>query len=94
MKHILDSFRRTIASTPFLGRTIVLLTFFFLFVKQAVLVVAYREMFVEPTKMATLLHYIGYLVSDGFVYIVLLMYMLINLFIRNKAIKTINILVI
>lgn len=94
MKYIFGSFRRTIASTPFLGRTIVLLTFFFLFVKQAVLVAAYREMFVEATTMATLLHYIGYLVSDGFIYIVLLMYMLINLFIRNKIIRSINILVI
>lgn len=94
MKKIFPRFTHALQTTPFLGRTLVVLSFFFLIIKQIFLVVAYKQVFTEATTGATLLHYLGYAVSDGIVYVILLGYMLINILIKNKIIKTINIVII
>jgi hypothetical protein len=46
-----------IQTTPFFGRTFVVLSFFFLIIKQILLILTYKEAFQEATFWVTLSHY-------------------------------------
>ncbi|MFA7298653.1 MAG: glycerophosphodiester phosphodiesterase family protein [Candidatus Absconditabacterales bacterium] len=90
MKKIYSSLYRSIRETPFFGRTVVVLSFFCLFIKQIFIFLAYGQSFQEITGLATFEHYLGYFVSDFLVCLVLLGLVVINILIKKTFIKIIN----
>lgn len=94
MKKIGKLLSRSIKTTPFFGRTIVVLSFFCLFIKQIFIFLAYGQVFQEPTRWATLGHYFGYFISDFLVCLLVLVLMGINMFFKNIRIKIINNIII
>ena len=72
MQKVFSSIFKPIRTTPFFGRTIVVLSFFCLFVKQVFIFLAYGQVFLEATAGATFMHYLSYFVSDFLVCLVLL----------------------
>lgn len=90
MKKIYSSLYRSIHTTPFFGRTIVVLSFLSLFIKQIFIFASYSEVFKDATFWATLSHYLGYFVSDFLVCLVLLALVAINTRIKKNSIKIIN----
>lgn len=90
MKKIGKLFSQSIKTTPFFGRTIVVLSFFCLFIKQIFIFLAYGQVFQEPTRWATLGHYFGYFISDFLICLLVLALMGINMFFKKTWIKIIN----
>lgn len=90
MKKIYSSVYTSIRSTPFFGRTILVLSFFCLLIKQVFIFLTYSEVFKEATFWATLTHYLGYFVSDFLVCLILLVLMTINILAKKTFIKIIN----
>ncbi len=94
MKKTFSYIHNAVRTTPFFGRTIVVLSFFCLFVKQIFIFLAYSEVFKEPTFGATLAHYLGYFVSDFLVCLILLGLVGINALLKKLVIKIINNIII
>ena len=94
MKKTFSYIRNALHTTPFFGRTIVVLAFFCLFVKQIFIFLAYSEVFKEPSFGATLSHYLGYFVSDFLVCLILLGLVGINALLKKLVIKIINNIII
>jgi hypothetical protein len=94
MKKVYSSLSKSIRETPFFGRTIVVLSFFCLFVKQVFIYLAFAEVFKEATFSATASHYLGYFVSDFLVCLVLLGLVAINALVKKMIIKIINNIII
>lgn len=90
MSKIFSSLHISLRTTPFYGRTLVVLSFFFLVVKQLFIFLAYGEAFQELTLSATLVHYFGFFVSDFLVCIVLLAIVGVNMLFKKTRIKIIN----
>lgn len=94
MQKIYSSLYRSIRTTPFFGRTIVVLSFFCLLIKQVFIFLSYGELFSEATWGASLVHYLGYFVSDFLVCLVLLGLVAINALVKKTPIKIINNIII
>lgn len=94
MKKIHSSLYTSLRSTPFFGRTIVVLSFFFLLIKQIFIFFSYGEVFSEITWGASIVHYFGYFVSDFLVCLVLLGLVTINILVKKTPIKIINNIII
>ncbi len=88
------SIRASIYNTPLLGRTIVVLSFFCLLIKQILIYLTFKEVFQEATLWATMSHYLWFFVSDFLVCLILLWLVAINTLIKKTAIKIINIIII
>jgi hypothetical protein len=71
--------------TPLYGRTLAVLGFLALGIKQTMLFVSSHVLYQEPTLWATLGHYAAYLMSDFFVFFVLIGCVAINTLISQKA---------
>lgn len=84
----------TIRTAPFYGRTFLVLSFFFLLIKQACIVLTYRQVFQEATLWATLSHYLWYFVSDFIVCLILLWLVIINVLLKKRCIKILNNIII
>ena len=89
MKRISLSLYRSIRKSPFFGRTIAVLSFFCLLIKQAIIFLTFSETFREPTMWATIAHYLWYFVSDFLVCLILLWLVAINALIKKTLIKII-----
>lgn len=94
MQKIYSSLYRSIRTTPFFGRTIVVLSFFFLLIKQIFIFFSYGELFSEATWWAGILHYLWYFVSDFLVCLTLLGLVAINALVKKLPIKIINNIII
>ena len=94
MKKIHQSLYTSLRTTPFLGRTIVVLSFFFLIIKQVFIFLTYSEVFKEATFWPTIAHYLGYFVSDFLVCLILLGLVAITALIKRTSIKIINNIII
>ena len=94
MKKLYSSLHKSLYTTPFLGRTILVLSFFCLLIKQLFIFLAYSEVFKEATFGPTIAHYLGYFVSDFLVCIVLLGLVAINSLVKKTFIKIINNIII
>lgn len=94
MKKITLSLYTSLRTSPFFGRTIVVLSFFCLFIKQVFIYLAYSETFKEPTFWATIGHYLWYFVSDFLVCMILLGLVGINALIKKTVIKIITNIII
>ena len=90
MKKIYSSLYKSIYTTPFWGRTIAVLSFFCLLIKQVFIFLTYSEVFKEVTFWATLAHYLWYFVSDFLVCLLLLALVAANTLIKKTFIKIIN----
>ena len=89
MRRILfSSLRTSFGHTPRYGRSIAVLWFILLWIKQAVLVITSNRLFQESTLRWTLWHYLAYLVSDFLVFFVLVLFVIINRFIKKKIWRT------
>lgn len=94
MQKFFSSLTTAFRTTPFWGRTFVVLSFFFLFVKQLVLFLSYDKLFQTIETSATIVHYLGYFVSDFLVCLVILGLVAINALIKKIFVKIINIIII
>ena len=94
MKKLYSSLHKSLYTTPFWGRTVLVLSFFCLLIKQLFVFLAYSEVFKEATFGATMAHYLGYFVSDFLVCIVLLGLVTINSLVKKTFIKIINNIII
>jgi hypothetical protein len=83
-------FKKALYTTPMYGRTIALLGFFCLWIKQLLLFLTSHELLREATFSGTLANYLAYLVSDFFVFFLLLVLVLLNRFIKKRAVKFFN----
>ncbi|MCX6822470.1 MAG: sulfatase-like hydrolase/transferase [candidate division SR1 bacterium] len=83
-RKLFSSLRTSFINTPQYGRSIALLGFILLWIKQAVLVITSSRLFQETTLRGTLGHYLAYLVSDFLVFFVLVLFVIINKFVRKK----------
>ncbi len=85
---------RSLRTTPFFGRTILVLTFFFLIIKQIFIFLAYGQALLETTWWATFSHYLAYFVSDFIVCLVLLGLVIVNVLVKKFTFKLINNIII
>lgn len=82
---LFSSLRKAFIETPLRGRTIAVLWFILLWVKQIVLIITSNRLFQEANRRGTFWHYMAYLVSDFLVFFVLVLFVFINQFIRQKV---------
>ena len=90
MKKIYSSLHTSMHTSPFFGRTIAVLSFFCLLIKQLFIFLAYSEVFKEATFWLTIAHYLWYFVSDFIVFLILIGLVAINTVIKKTFIKIIN----
>ena len=81
---------KSLHTTPLYGRSIAFLAFVCLWVKQLFLYLLSHDLLHETTFSATLANYLAYLVSDFFVFFLLLILVVLNRFIKNRTFKIIN----
>lgn len=94
MPKILSSLSRSFRTTPFFGRTLAVLSFFFLFVKQIVLLFSYGRLFQWVSSSEIFAHYLGYFVSDFIVCLIVLGLVAMNVLIKKTLFKIINNIII
>lgn len=89
-KRFFSFITKTIQHTPMYGRTIAVLGFLFLFVKQAFLYLSSYELLREATLRSTVANYLAYFVSDFFVFLLMLTLVVINRFLKKRIRRIIN----
>ncbi|MEI7558619.1 MAG: hypothetical protein WCJ45_07675 [bacterium] len=94
MKWISTSLSKAIRTSPFFGRTLAVLAFLVLPIKQIFIFLTYAEVFKETTLSATWQHYLGYFVSDFLLCLIILGLVVINVLVKKTFIKIINNIVI
>lgn len=90
MSKTFSSIYRSLRTTPFFGRTLVVLSFFFLLVKQFVLLLSYGRLLEGVNSTETLTHYLWYFVSDFLVCLIILWLVIINTLIKKTLFKLVN----
>ena len=93
MQKFFSSLTTAFRTTPFWGRTFIVLSFFFLFVKQFVLFLSYDKLFQTVQTSKIIVHYLGYFVSDFLVCLFILLLVAINVWIKKTFVKIINIII-
>ena len=81
---------KAIRHTPMYGRTITVLWFVFLFIKQFFLYLSSYELLKEASLWWTMINYLAYFVSDFFVFLSMLALVVINRFLKKKIWRIIN----
>ncbi len=94
MKQIFSYIFTSLRTTPFIGRTIVVLSFFFLIIKLILLFFSYGTLFQETNSSLTIANYLRYFVSDFLVCIVILWLVAINALVKNILLKLLNNIII
>lgn len=94
MQKFFSSLHTSLRATPFLGRTLVVLSFFFLLVKQVVLISSYGKLFQGVSSSEIVAHYLWYFISDFVVCLVILGFVAINILIKKNFFKLINNIII
>lgn len=87
MKKIFSSLTTALRTTPFLGRTFVVLTFFFLIVKQVLIVLWYGN---QSSSSVDFWYNFNYILSDFLLIAIMILFVIFNKLFKKNIFKIIN----